>query len=172
MITQEANKQLTPAVQTYLLLRDAAEVDLGVSVAEIEAKAAYWAQTTFNKTFQLQPAGDGRFVGREVMDGEPLTGLCLKFIARRENQYDWSRRVRVESLVFSGFFTLYPDEAHGLKSPKATSMECGLKMDNLEIQVTNPQLDKLRNLSLSLGLANGLRVFAQHLEEEVSDQWL
>lgn len=37
MITQDANKQLTPAVQTHLLLRDVAEVDLGVSVAEIEA---------------------------------------------------------------------------------------------------------------------------------------
>lgn len=171
MITQ-GNKQLTPAVQTYLLLRDAVEVDLGVSVAEIEREAAYWGQTTFYKSFQLQPVGDGRFVGREVMTGELLTGLCLKLIARRENQYDWSRGMRVESLGFSGFFTLYVDEAHGLKSPKATSMECGLKMDSLECQAYNTQLDKLRNLSLSLGLANGLRVFSQRLEEEVSDQWL
>ena len=45
-------------------------------------------------------------------------------------------------------------------------------MDNLELQVTNPQLDKLRGLSLSLGLANGLRVFAQHLGWEVGDLWL
>ena len=42
MITQDENKQLTPAVQTYLLLRDAGEVDLGVSVAEIEAETSYW----------------------------------------------------------------------------------------------------------------------------------
>lgn len=174
MITQEANKQLTPAVQTYLLLRDAAEVDLGVSVAEIEAETSYWGWDyhTFTKIFQLQPVGDGRFIGREVMTGEPLTGLSLKLIVIRENRYDSGRRERVESLKFGGFFTLYTDEAHGLKSPKATSMECGLKMDNLELQVPNPQLDKLRNISLSLGLANGLRAFAQHLEEEVGDQWL
>lgn len=175
MITQDANQQLTPAVQTYLLLRDAVEVDLGVSVAEIEAETSYWGwdHHTFTKTFQLQPSGDGRFVGREILTGDPLNGLCLKLIAVRENRYDWSSQGRVESsLGFRGFFTLYVDEAHGLKSPKATSMECGLKMDNLELQVPNPQLDKLRNLSLSLGLANGLRVFAKHLEEEVGDLWL
>lgn len=172
MITQDANQQLTPAVQTYLLLRDAVEVDLGVSVAEIEMSAAYWGQTTFCKSFQLQPVGDGRFIGRELMTGESLTGLCLKLVVIRENHYDWDRRERVESLKFGGFFTLYTDAAHGLKSPKATSMECGLKMDNLELQVTNPQLDKLRDLSLRLGLASGLRTFAKHLEEEVSDQWL
>lgn len=174
MITQDANQQLTPAVQTYLLLRDAVEVDLGVSVAEIEAETSYWGwdHHTFTKTFQLQPSGDGRFVGREILTGDPLNGLCLKLIAVRENRYDWSRQGRVESLGFRGFFTLYVDEAHGLKSPKATSMECGLKMDNLELQVTNPQLEKLRDLSLRLGLASGLRTFAKHLEEEVDDLWL
>lgn len=174
MITQEANKQLTPAVQTYLLLRDAAEVDLGVSVAEIEGETSYWGwdHHTFTKIFQLQPAGDGRFIGREVMAGEPLTGLCLKLIVIRENHYDWGRGERVESLKFGGFFTLYTDAAHGLKSPKPTSMECGLKMDSLDCYVDNPQLDKLRNLSLSLGLASGLQTFAKHLEEEVDDLWL
>lgn len=39
MIAGDTNKQVAPAVQTYLLLRDAVEVDLGVSVAEIEMRA-------------------------------------------------------------------------------------------------------------------------------------
>ena len=172
MIAGDTNKQVAPAVQTYLLLRDAAEVDLGVSVAEIEMRAAYWGQTTFCKRFQLQPVADGRFVGRELMTGESLTGLCLKLVVIRENHYDWDRRERVESLKFGGFFKLYADAAHGLKSPKPTSMECGLKMDSLDCYVGNPQLEKLRDLSLRLGLASGLRTFAKHLEEEVGDLWL
>lgn len=172
MIAEDTSKQVAPSAQTYLLLRDAAEVDLGVSVAEIETKAAYWGQTTFCKTFQLQPVGDGRFIGREVMTSEPLAGLCLKLVVIRKNRYDSGRRGRVEFMEFGGFFTLYTDEAHGLRSPKSTSMECGLKMDSLDCHVDNPQLDKLRNLSMRLGLANGLRVFANQLEGEVGDLWL
>lgn len=173
MIAGDTNKQVAPAVQTYLLLRDAAEVDLGVSVAEIEMRVAYcWGQSTFCKSFQLQPVGDGRFVVRELMTGESLTGLCLKLVVIRENHYDWGRRERVESLKFGGVFKLYADAAHGLKSPKPTSMECGLKMDSLDCYVGNPQLEKLRDLSLRLGLASGLRTFAKHLEEEVDDLWL
>ena len=174
MIAEDTNKQVAPAAQTYLLLRDAVEVDLGVSVAEIEAETSYWGwdHHTFCKSFQLQPVGDGRFVGRELMTGESLNGLCFKLIAGRESRYDWSRQGRVESLKFGGFFTLYTDAAHGLKSPKPTSMECGLKMDSLDCYVGNPQLEKLRDLSLRLGLASGLRTFAEHIEKEVDDLWL
>lgn len=167
MITQEANKQLTPAVQTYLLLRDAAEVDLGVSVAELAQEAAPGRYSTYSyeKYFQLRPAGGSRFVGRRLAEGETHSGLVLNI---RPYLSSW----RCDALGFCGNLVIHQDEAHGLRSGAGWAIQSPLHLDSISLEDEGPMANGLRDASLSIGLANNLRTLAQHLEEEVSDQWL
>lgn len=165
MITQDANKQLTPAVQTHLLLRDAAEVDLGVSVAELALDAAPGSYSTYSygKYFQLRPAGGGRFVGRRLAEGETHSGLVLDIRPYLS---------RCDSLAFCGDLIIHQDESHGLRSGVWWAIKIPLHLDSISLEDEGPMANGLRDASLSIGLANNLRTLAQHLEEEVSDQWL
>ena len=169
MITQEANKQQTPAVQTYLLLRDAAEVDLGVSVAELSLDAARWRRYgtySYGKYFQLRPAGVGRFVGRRLAEGETHSGLVLYI-----RPYLLSSR-RCDSLAFCGDLIVHQDEAHGLRGGVGWTIKNPLHLDSISLKDEGPMANGLRDASLSIGLANNLRTLAQRLEKEGGRLWM